>query len=78
MTEQHNTRGIWFKHATKDDMDDITGITMERHVCEKVCAFIVGKDYATTTAITAAKCSSPMFYSMITLPIKGIKIVRLN
>ena len=57
---------------------DITGITMERHQCEKVCAFIVGRHHAAAKAITAAKGSSPMFYSMITLPIKGMKIVRLN
>jgi hypothetical protein len=59
-------------------MENITGKTMARHNCEKVCAFIVSKDHAATKAITAAKGTSPMFYSMITLPIKGMKIVRLN
>ena len=46
-------------------------------ICTK-CTFIVGKDHAATKAITAAKGTSPMFYSMITLPTKGMKIVRLN
>ena len=78
MTEEQVTRGIWFKHANKDDMTNIIGITMERHKCEKVCAFIVGSHHAAAKAITCAKGSSPMFYSMITLPIKGMKIVRLN
>ena len=68
MTEQQVTRGVWFKHATKGDMNDIIGKTMERHEWEKVCAFIVDKDHAATKAITAAKGTSPMFYNMITLP----------
>ena len=78
MTPEQITRGIWFKHATKKNMENITGKTMTRHNCEQVCAFIVSKDHAATKAITAAKGTSPMFYSMITLPIKGMKIVRLN
>ena len=78
MTPEQVTKGIWFKHATRNDMNDIIGKTMEWHECEKACAFIVGKDHAATKAITAAKGTSPMFYSMTTLPIKGMKIVRLN
>ena len=78
MTEGQVTRGIWFKHANKWDMDHITAITMARHKCRKVCAFIVGSHHAAAKAITYAKGSAPMYVSMITLPIKGMRIVRLN
>ena len=30
------TRGVWFERATRDDMNDIIGKTMERHECKTV------------------------------------------
>ena len=78
MTKEQVTRGIWLKHATKENMADVTGKTMVRHEWEKVCAPIVAKGHAATKAMTAANSTSPVFYSMIALPIQGMKIVRLN
>ena len=76
----HLTRfiGIWWKHASKDLVDELTPKCVMRHRCQKICAFIMSVGHAAYRTVVKAKTADHYFCSQISLPTNGMKVVRVN
>ena len=71
--------GTWWKHANSRNQLSIVPKIQALHECTKVCGIIMPKDHVAHHAVVAARSVPDHFYiSMINLPIKGMRVVRLN
>jgi hypothetical protein len=71
--------GTWWKHANSRNQLSIVPKIQALHECTKVCGIIMPKDHVAQHAVVAARKVPDHFYiSMINLPIKGMRVVRLN
>ena len=78
MTPTQRVKGIWWKRKTAENQDDMVPTVMKRHSCAKVCGIILPAGHAAHRAVRKAKSGDHFFVSMISLPIRGMRIVNLN
>ena len=75
-------RGIWFRSASKSQVQDGIGHCVDKHLennpNKSVWAFIVPTTHAAHHAITPATVTGHLFYSMINVPVNELVLVRLS
>ena len=81
--EGQRIRGVWFREATKTQVESGIKHCHEQHPDkftdddQTVYGIIVPSDHTAIRAILSCKTAN-MFYSMINIPVAGLKVVKLN
>jgi len=70
--------GTWWKHANAANQLQMVPKIQARHECTKVCGIIMPKDHVAHHAVRQAKTGDHYHVSMINLPVRGMRIVKLN
>ena len=70
--------GTWWKHANSRNQLSIVPKIQALHECTKVCGIIMPKDHVAHHAVRQAKTGDHYHVSMINLPVRGMRIVKLN
>ena len=78
MTPDQRIKGIWWKRAMKKTQKRMVPTVRKRHSCDKVCGIILPEGHAAHGAIQEAHTTEHFHVSMISLPIRGMRIVNLN
>jgi hypothetical protein len=68
----------WWKHANSRNQLIMVPKIQSSHDCTKVCGIIMPKDHVAHHAVRQAKTGDHYHVSMINLPVRGMRIVKLN